>query len=143
MPEPTKSEPQTTPAERILIVEDEANARQGYEALLRKWGYEVLGVGSAEDALARFAEFAPEALIADVELPGMNGLELLERLHDELAQIPAILITGKGSEERVVAAIAIAAKIGIHRSTTLRANRRASALRAIRISLFIRISPAI
>ena len=106
MPEPPKGESQTTPAaERILIVEDEVNARQGYEALLRKWGYEVLGVGSAEDALARFAEFAPEALIADVELPGMNGLELLERLHDELEHIPAILITGKGSEERVVAAI--------------------------------------
>ena len=60
MPEPPKGESQPTPAaERILIVEDEVNARQGYEALLRKWGYEVLGVGSAEDALARFAEFAP------------------------------------------------------------------------------------
>ena len=67
MPEATKSELQATPAAaRILIVEDEVNARQGYEALLRKWGYEVLGVGSAEDALARFSEFAPEALIADV-----------------------------------------------------------------------------
>jgi DNA-binding NtrC family response regulator len=106
MPEPTKSATQAIPAaERILIVEDEANARQGYEALLRKWGYEVLGVGSAEEALARFAEFAPEALIADVELPGMNGLELLEQLHDDLAHIPAIIITGKGSEERIVAAI--------------------------------------
>ena len=46
-------------AARILIVEDEENARMGYEALLRSWGYEVLGVGSAEDALARFSEFAP------------------------------------------------------------------------------------
>jgi DNA-binding NtrC family response regulator len=106
MPDTAKNDaPELPAAERILIVEDEANARQGYEALLRKWGYEVLGVGSAEDALARFADFSPEALIADVELPGMNGLELLERLHDELAYIPAILITGKGSEERVIAAI--------------------------------------
>src|SRR5580658_56646 len=106
MPEPAKADSQAAPAaERILIVEDEVNARQGYEALLRKWGYEVLGVGTAEDALARFAEFAPEALIADVELPGMNGLELLDRLRDDLTHVPAILITGKGSEERVVAAI--------------------------------------
>ena len=65
---------------RVLIVEDEANARQGYEALLQKWGCEVLGVGSAEDALAKFGEFQPSILIADVELPGINGLELLEKL---------------------------------------------------------------
>ncbi len=92
-------------ADRILIVEDEQNARQGYEALLRKWGCEVLGVPSAEEALARFAEFQPAVLIADVELPGMNGLELLHRLGKELQNVPAIIITGKGSDERAVAAI--------------------------------------
>ncbi|MBI3404258.1 MAG: sigma-54-dependent Fis family transcriptional regulator [Acidobacteria bacterium] len=90
---------------RILIVEDEPNARLGYEALLRSWGCEVLGVGSAEDALAKFNEFAPSILIADVELPGMNGLELLGRLAAELVAVPAIVITGRGSEERAVAAI--------------------------------------
>jgi len=92
-------------SDRILIVEDEQNARIGYEALLRTWGYDVLGVGSAEEVLARFSEFAPAALIADVELPGMNGLDLLARLGDELQTVPAIIITGKGSEERVIAAI--------------------------------------
>src|SRR6202043_3884563 len=96
----------TKPApDRVLIVEDEENARIGYEALLRRWGHEVLGVASAEDALARFAEFSPTVLIADVELPGMNGLDLLAKLGDELKTVPAIIITGKGSEERVIAAI--------------------------------------
>ncbi len=90
---------------RILIVEDEANARQGYEALLRKWGCEVLGVDSAEQALSSFGEFQPAVLIADVELPGINGLELLEKLRPELQHVPAIIITGKGTEERAVAAI--------------------------------------
>ena len=94
-----------TSADRVLIVEDEENARRGYEALLRKWGYEVLGVASAEDALARFSEFRAAVLIADVELPGMNGLELLDRLGEELRDTPAIVITGKGSDERAVAAI--------------------------------------
>ncbi len=92
-------------APRILIVEDEENARTGYEALLRNWGYVVLGVASGEDALAQFAEFQPALLIADVELPGMDGLELLTRLGDELQNIPAIIITGRGSDERAVAAI--------------------------------------
>ena len=105
MDEATRFETIKPAADRILIVEDEENARIGYEALLRRWGYEVLGVGSAEDALARFSEFAPAVLMADVELPGMNGLDLLARLGEELQTVPAIIITGKGSEERIVAAI--------------------------------------
>lgn len=92
-------------AHRILIVEDEENARKGYEALLQRWNYQVLGVGTGEEALAKFPEFSPDIILADVELPGMNGLELLGRLGEEIRQIPAIIITGKGSEERVVQAI--------------------------------------
>ena len=91
--------------DRVLIVEDEENARKGYEQLLQRWGCEVLSVGSAEDALAKFGSFQPDTLIADVELPGMNGLDLLGQLGAELTDVPAIIITGKGSEERAVAAI--------------------------------------
>jgi len=91
--------------DRILIVEDEDNARKGYEQLLQRWGYDVVGVASAEEALARFNTFQPDTLIADVELPGMNGLDLLKQLGDELKNVPAIIITGKGSDERAVAAI--------------------------------------
>jgi DNA-binding NtrC family response regulator len=91
--------------DRVLIVEDEENARKGYEQLLQRWGCEVLSVGSAEDALAKFGSFQPDTLIADVELPGMNGLDLLGHLGNELTDVPAIIITGKGSEERAVAAI--------------------------------------
>jgi len=99
---PTDQEKST---DRVLIVEDEENARLGYESLLRKWGFDVLGVASAEDALARFSEYRPAVVIADVELPGMDGLTLLRRLGKELESVPAIIITGKGSEERAVAAI--------------------------------------
>lgn len=91
--------------DRILIVEDEDNARKGYEQLLQRWGYDVVGVPSAEEALAKFSSFQPDSVIADVELPGMNGLDLLKQLGDDLRDVPAIIITGKGSEERAVAAI--------------------------------------
>src|ERR1700685_1644364 len=105
MAEATRFETTKPSPDRVLIVEDEENARLGYEALLRRWGFEVRGVNSAEDARAKFSEFAPAVLIADVELPGMNGLDLLARLSEEIKTVPAIIITGKGSEERVVAAI--------------------------------------
>ncbi len=91
--------------QRILIVEDEENARKGYEALLQKWSYQVLGVGTAEEALAKFPEFHPHVILADVELPGMNGLDLLRHLGEEIQRIPVIIITGRGSDERVVQAI--------------------------------------
>jgi DNA-binding NtrC family response regulator len=91
--------------QRILIVEDEENARKGYEALLRKWDYSVLGVGSSEEAIAKFPEFRPGVILADVELPGMNGLDLLAHLAEEIREIPVIIITGRGSDERIVQAI--------------------------------------
>jgi DNA-binding NtrC family response regulator len=97
------SEDQTQ--QRILIVEDEENARKGYEALLRKRNCEVLGVGSGEEALAKYPEFAPNVVLVDVELPGMNGLDLLGHLGEEIHRIPIIIITGRGSDERVVQAI--------------------------------------
>src|SRR5262249_10262625 len=109
MPDDTKSAVRAVETgerkDRILIVEDEDNARKGYEQLLQKWGYEVLGVGTAEDALAKFGTFQPDSLIADVELTGMNELDLLKQLGAELGNVPSIVITGKGSEERIVAAI--------------------------------------
>ena len=90
---------------RILIVEDEENARKGYEALLRRWNYDVLGVGTGEDALEKFPEYQPGLILADVELPGINGLELLQRLGEEIQRVPVIIITGRGSDERVIQAI--------------------------------------
>src|SRR6202451_2294156 len=91
--------------QRILIVEDEDNARKGYEALLRKWSFEVLGVASGEEALAKFQDFQPSVILADVELPGMNGLDLLAHLGEEIQRIPVIIITGRGRAQRVVQAI--------------------------------------
>jgi DNA-binding NtrC family response regulator len=91
--------------QRILIVEDEENARKGYEALLRRWNCDVLGVPTGEEGLAKFTEFNPQVILADVELPGMNGLEFIRQLGDEIQRTPVIIITGKGSDERVVQAI--------------------------------------
>ena len=99
------SAPEQKVKDRILVVEDEDNARRGYELMLRGWGYEVLGCPSAEEVLERYAEFRPAALLADIGLPGMNGLELLGKLGEELKSVPAIIITGDGSEEREVEAV--------------------------------------
>src|ERR1700674_2130677 len=91
--------------DRVLIVEDEDNARKGYEQLLQRWGCDVVGVARAVEGMAKLASSQPDALMPDVALPGMNGPDLLKQLGPELYDVPAIVITGKGSEERAVAAI--------------------------------------
>ncbi len=90
-------------AERVLV-EDEQNTPGRYEALLQKWG---LAVAPAFPALKRpLARFSSSIRRwCGIELPGMDGLTLLSRLGEELRNVPAIIITGKGSEERAVAAI--------------------------------------
>jgi len=55
--------------DRVLIVEDEDNARKGYEQLLQRWGCDVVGVGTGRGA-REICELQPDTLIADVELPG-------------------------------------------------------------------------
>jgi len=91
--------------DRVLIVEDEDNARKGYEQLLQRWGYEVMGVGSAEEVLAKFGSYQPDTPIVHGELPGTNGMDMLKHSGPELHDGPANIITGKGSEERAVSAI--------------------------------------
>jgi DNA-binding NtrC family response regulator len=92
-------------ATRVLLIEDEENARRGYEALLKKWGYEVAAVRSSEAAMEQFAMTHPELLLVDVELPGMDGLTFMRRMHEENPELPAIVITGRSSDERAVEAI--------------------------------------
>src|SRR5579863_4516691 len=84
--------------DRVLIVEDEENARKGYEQLLQRWGCEVLGVGTAEDALAKFASFQPDSLIPPAESPAITALDSPGKFGPDITDVPAIIIPGKGSE---------------------------------------------
>jgi len=56
--------------DRVLIVEDEENARKGYEQLLQRWGLRRTGRGHGGRRAREIRRVQPDALIADVELPG-------------------------------------------------------------------------
>jgi two-component system, NtrC family, response regulator AtoC len=84
----------------ILIVEDERGSRTALSHLLRACGYETRVAASAEDALRllRSAEhLMPTVALVDFNLPGMDGLELIARLHQLDAKVFAILITANDS----------------------------------------------
>lgn len=78
----------------ILIVEDDPLARRALESLFAAHGYAAHGVSSAEDALEAVSERPrPGMVLIDIDLPGMNGLELLRHLRREIPELPCTLMS--------------------------------------------------
>lgn len=97
--------------ERVLVIEDSADIRDFViEYILRPKGFEVLvatdGLMGLELAIAK----EPDLMITDQQMPGMTGLEVLQRLHERSMNIPSILITGEGSEDTAVKAFRLGIK---------------------------------
>lgn len=96
-------------AEGILIVDDNAANLKLARVVLRDDGYEVRTATDAEDALEVLKTFRPRLILMDVQLPGMDGLELTRRLRADPVMAGTIIIgltayAMKGDEERVLAA---------------------------------------
>ncbi len=84
----------TLPTRRILLVDDQADVREGVAEMLRSMGHQVSAVdgGPAALALARRSRF--DVVVTDVGMPGMNGLEVAERLRTLAPAVPVILLSG-------------------------------------------------
>ena len=80
---------------RVLLAEDDVDARELLATLLRDAGYDVEAVGDGRDALAAIMRKRPSVLITDCNMPNMTGNELLEvlALDTRLCSIPAIVIS--------------------------------------------------
>jgi EAL domain-containing protein (putative c-di-GMP-specific phosphodiesterase class I) len=78
----------------VLIVDDEAAIRFGVSETLRHAGYEVEAVADGEQALERLAGRRFEAVLSDISMPGMSGVELLRRVRALDFDLPVILLTG-------------------------------------------------
>ena len=66
---------------RVLVVDDEANAREALVELLREEGYTAFAAASGEEALRRLADLIPDVVLTDFQMMGMNGLELAKAIH--------------------------------------------------------------
>ena len=79
----------------IAVVEDDAGLRTAIEQLLRSAGFRAVTFESAEDFLASDGRGDVACLIADINLPGISGVELVSRLGTNGQRLPAVLITGR------------------------------------------------
>ncbi|WP_253449556.1 sigma-54 dependent transcriptional regulator [Halomonas sp. Y3] len=93
----------------ILIVEDDPAILELLEEELQDAGHGTLGVASAEDAIATLSHTPVAMVISDVRLPGMSGLELLERLRAEDSPLGFIVITAFGTIDQAVEALKLGA----------------------------------
>ena len=109
---PTLSEPGseassqlTRPRGRILVVDDEPNARIALAEMLREEGYEVDTAQDGFKALPKLQELAPDLLLTDLKMPGMDGLKLMEKAFESDPEPAAILMTASGTIDSAVAAM--------------------------------------
>ncbi len=96
---------QQTNMKRVLVVDDEGGARSALTELLREEGYEVRSAGDGFKALGRIDGWIPDVLITDLKMPGMDGIELMEKIREQVEQLPVIVMTAFGSVESAVDAI--------------------------------------
>ncbi|MGW8194790.1 MAG: sigma-54-dependent transcriptional regulator [Desulforhopalus sp.] len=89
----------------VLIVDDERSMRDFLKILLEKEGHEVATAASGEKALDSFHALTPDIVVSDIRMPGMTGIELLERLKDDTPELPVILITAFASPDDAVLAM--------------------------------------
>jgi DNA-binding NtrC family response regulator len=95
--------------ERVLVVDDEYLIRFTLEQNLKKEGYELITAETGEEALEKLKEEAPDLVLLDIKLPGMDGYEVLEKALKIDPSLIAIMITAFDDVERVVRAIKLGA----------------------------------
>ena len=82
---------------RVLVVDDEHVIADSLALILRTRGYEALAVYDARAAIAAAPQFAPEALISDVVMPGMNGIELTTHFAHQFPDCKVLLMSGNAA----------------------------------------------
>ncbi|MBI5577306.1 MAG: sigma-54-dependent Fis family transcriptional regulator [Deltaproteobacteria bacterium] len=89
----------------VLVVDDEVNIRKTLEGVLSDEGYRVISAETGENALDAVSRSLVDAVLLDVWLPGMDGLEVLRRIREMYPLLPVIMISGHGTIDMAVKAV--------------------------------------
>jgi DNA-binding response OmpR family regulator len=81
----------------LLLIDDDIRLTDGIARYLRHAGYRVEVANDGFEGLERFRQVEPDLVVLDVMMPGMDGLELCRRLHEQ-SQVPIIMLTARGDE---------------------------------------------
>jgi two-component system, OmpR family, response regulator len=90
---------------RVLVVDDEATLTELLSMALRYEGWEVRTAGDGLGAVKAAREFRPDAVVLDIMLPDIDGLEVLRRIHAETPDLPVLFLTAKDAVEDRIAGL--------------------------------------
>jgi len=88
------------PKSRILVVDDEVAIRESLRMTLEYEGYECLLAATGQEALSLAERETPDLVLLDVKMPGMDGIDVLERLRAMNEALPVIVVSGHGRSAR-------------------------------------------
>jgi two-component system nitrogen regulation response regulator NtrX len=89
---------------RILVIDDEAEIRRSVRMILEYEGYEVLEASSGPEGVAAAERESPDLVFLDIKMPGMDGLEALQRIKAASETMPVVIISGHGTVSTAVEA---------------------------------------
>ena len=95
-------------ASTIMIVEDEPAVARGVQVALEREGYAVTVIGTGEEAVARFSDLAPDLVLLDVRLPGIDGFEVCRQIRRQ-SRAPILFLTARSDEVDKVVGLEIGA----------------------------------
>src|SRR5690554_7688969 len=90
---------------QVVLIDDDAHLRQALSQTLDLAGLKVLSLGDAKGLATRIPRDWPGVLVSDIRMPGLDGLQLLQQLHEQDAELPVLLITGHGDVPLAVQAM--------------------------------------
>ncbi|HZZ49373.1 MAG TPA: response regulator transcription factor [Pseudonocardia sp.] len=90
---------------RVLVVDDESTLTELLSMALRYEGWEVRTAGDGLTAVKVAREFRPDAVVLDIMLPDIDGLEVLRRVHTESPDVPVLFLTAKDAVEDRIAGL--------------------------------------
>ena len=90
---------------RILVVDDDENLRWVLQTQLEDMGYVVSTASDGNQAIAAVEKEPPALVLTDLKMPGLSGMELLDRLHSEYPEVPVVIMTAFGTIQSAVQAM--------------------------------------
>ena len=120
-------QPATTPMAtrgRILIVDDEANARAALSEILRDEGYATETAADGFKALGKLEEFVPDVILTDLKMPGLDGIAFMEKARAAAPGAAFVVMTAFGTISSAVEAVKKGAENYLHQAARLRGARR-------------------
>ncbi|MCM8526536.1 MAG: sigma-54 dependent transcriptional regulator [Lentisphaeraceae bacterium] len=96
-------------AGKAVIVDDDVMIQTTLQDLLEDWGFECICSGDPEELSQRLSKINPDLIVSDLQMPGMSGLELLEKNRSSVPKSTWIVMTGNGSIDTSVKAIKLGA----------------------------------